>query len=176
LMATDSFLDRLEGIGIIKPEVAADLCATGPLGRASGVARDFRRDYPYGVYDRVDFAVPVCGDGDCLARMRLRQLEVGESLAIIKQLLSALPAGALTNCSTHRARPGSSACGYCEGPRGATLHWVSVGKDGLLWRWRIRPPSLVNWHTFPFATEGCAFQDFPVILASFGLSHAECDR
>ncbi|MEW6274423.1 MAG: NADH-quinone oxidoreductase subunit C [Bacillota bacterium] len=176
LLATDSFLDRLEGIGVVAPATAGDLSATGPVGRASGMDRDFRRDHPYAAYSRVQFAVPVCAEGDCLARMKVRQAEVEQSLAIVEQLLPELPAGALANNSRPELPAGGSACGYSEGPRGGTLHWVFTGEDGLLRRWRVRPPSLVNWHAYPVGTEGCAFQDFPIILASFGLSPAECDR
>ncbi|MGQ9824839.1 MAG: hydrogenase large subunit [Desulfotomaculales bacterium] len=176
LLATDSFLDRLEGIGVVAPAMAGDLGTTGPVGRASGVDRDFRRDHPYAAYFRVQFTVPVCAEGDCLARLKVRQAEVEQSLAIVEQLLPELPAGALINGARPELPAGGSACGYSEGPRGGTLHWVFAGEDGLLRRWRVRPPSLVNWHVYPVGTEGCAFQDFPIILASFGLSPAECDR
>jgi len=37
-------------------------------------------------------------------------------------------------------------------------------------------PSFVNWHGFHLAAEEFAFQDFPIIMATFGLSNAECDR
>jgi Ni,Fe-hydrogenase III large subunit len=43
-------------------------------------------------------------------------------------------------------------------------------------RYRITPPSFANWHGFHLAVENFAFQDFPIILASFGLSSAESDR
>jgi Ni,Fe-hydrogenase III large subunit len=43
-------------------------------------------------------------------------------------------------------------------------------------RWRVMPPSFTNWPALATAIEGFAFQDFPIILASFGLSVAESDR
>ena len=43
-------------------------------------------------------------------------------------------------------------------------------------RINITPPSFANWHGFHLAAENLAFQDFPIILASFGLSNAESDR
>jgi formate hydrogenlyase subunit 5 len=63
-----------------------------------------------------------------------------------------------------------------EAPLGAAFHWVRLDDDGALQRYRIAPPSFTNWHAFPLAAEKFAFQDFPIILASFGLSNAECDR
>ncbi len=176
LLNTDSFLDRLESIGILEAESALNLGATGPVGRASGVDRDWRRDHPYAAYDQVEFRVPMVNDGDGLARLKIRAAEVEESLSMVEQLLAKLPGGPVVNGAPLRLLPGAGATGACEGPRGASLHWVLAGENNRLWRLRLRTSSLMNWHVFPLATEGCAFQDFPIILASFGLSLAESDR
>ncbi|OAT86430.1 NADH-quinone oxidoreductase subunit C [Desulfotomaculum copahuensis] len=176
LLNTDSFLDRLENIGVLDVHDARNLCATGPVGRASGLDRDWRRDRPYAAYKRVDFEVPVETDGDGLARMKVRAAEVEQSLAVLARLAAELPAGPAVNDARPHLPEGVSACGWCEGPRGGTLHWVMAGENNQLWRYRMRTPSLANWHTYPHGTEGCAFQDFPIILASFGLSFAESDR
>jgi Ni,Fe-hydrogenase III large subunit len=176
LLSTDSFLDRLEGIGVLSPDAASDLGAIGPVGRASNMDRDFRRDHPYAAYNAVKFKVPTAADGDCLARMRMRHEEVEQSLSIIHQLSYLLPRGTCSNHAPVQVAHGAEAYGFCEGPRGNTMQWLKMGENGLIWRWRVRTPSLVNWHTYSMATEGSSFQDFPIILASFGLSHAECDR
>jgi Ni,Fe-hydrogenase III large subunit len=63
-----------------------------------------------------------------------------------------------------------------EAPLGAAFHWVRLGDGGVVRRYRITPPSFANLHAFSRAAENFAFQDFPIILASFGQSHAECDR
>ncbi|GAI27608.1 unnamed protein product [marine sediment metagenome] len=44
---------RTKGIGILSKEDAINYCALGPTARASGVARDVRKDSPYGAYDKV---------------------------------------------------------------------------------------------------------------------------
>jgi formate hydrogenlyase subunit 5 len=49
-------------------------------------------------------------------------------------------------------------------------------EGGIVARYRVTPPAFANWHGFHLAAENFAFQDFPIILASFGLSNAECDR
>jgi Ni,Fe-hydrogenase III large subunit len=66
--------------------------------------------------------------------------------------------------------------GWAEAPRGANFHWLRIGKDRTVERYRIMPPSFSNWHGFHLAAENFAFQDFPIILASFGLSATESDR
>jgi Ni,Fe-hydrogenase III large subunit len=53
---------------------------------------------------------------------------------------------------------------------------VRIDKDGRLARYRVTTPSFTNWHGFHLAAEDFAFQDFPIIMATFGLSNAECDR
>jgi Ni,Fe-hydrogenase III large subunit len=56
------------------------------------------------------------------------------------------------------------------------LHWVSLDENGLVERYHAITPSFSNWHGFHEAAEDFAFQDFPIILATFGLSATECDR
>jgi formate hydrogenlyase subunit 5 len=93
---------------------------------------------------------------------------------IIVQLGSTLPAGpVLAGPPAWRCGVGFSAV---EAPQGAAFHWLRLGDDGIVKRYRVTPPSFTNWHGFHLAAEDFAFQDFPIILASFGLSNAECDR
>jgi formate hydrogenlyase subunit 5 len=63
-----------------------------------------------------------------------------------------------------------------EAPSGAAFHWLRIDESGVVLRYRVTPPAFPNWHGFHLAAENFAFQDFPIILASFGLSNAECDR
>jgi formate hydrogenlyase subunit 5 len=63
-----------------------------------------------------------------------------------------------------------------EAPLGAAFHWLRLDGNGTVVRYRVTPPSFTNWHGFHLAAENFAFQDFPIILASFALSNAECDR
>src|SRR5262249_34667746 len=53
------FIDRMSGIGILTREEAISYGLTGPLLRATGVSYDVRKAYPYLVYDRFEFEVPV---------------------------------------------------------------------------------------------------------------------
>jgi Ni,Fe-hydrogenase III large subunit len=53
---------------------------------------------------------------------------------------------------------------------------VSVGDEGLIERYHAITPSFNNWLGFYMAAENFAFQDFPIILATWGLSATECDR
>jgi formate hydrogenlyase subunit 5 len=174
LRYSSSFLDRLEEVGVVSPEAARTYGLVGPIARASGLKGDIRKLRPYGAYDSVDFVAPTEEEGDGYARLRIFFREAEQSALIISQLLSNLPPGGLAAKLT-RMRAGA-ALGAAEAPSGAAFHWVRLTEDGLVARWRITPPSFPNWHGFHLAAEKFAFQDFPIILASFGLSNAECDR
>ncbi len=175
LFDSSSHRDRLEGTGILPPQDALAYCAVGPIGRASGVDRDLRRDHPYAAYAAVDFEVPVLQTGDALARARLRMAEAMQSLRIIDQVLDRLAAGSI--CSPAEQLPARQcALGWVESPRGESIHWLLIGEDDRLRRYRVRPASFANWQAFPLAVPGQnILTDFPVIEQSFGLSFAGAD-
>lgn len=96
------FMDRTCGVGVISKADAIAWSLTGPMARASGVARDLRKDFPYLCYKdnwdgngakAVQFKVPISHEGDCYARFRVRCEEMKESLSIIRQLIDHIPGG-----------------------------------------------------------------------------------
>jgi Ni,Fe-hydrogenase III large subunit/Ni,Fe-hydrogenase III component G len=174
LRYSSSFLDRLEEVGMVAKEYAHSYGLVGPIARASGVTRDIRKLFPYAAYDSVDFSVPVEQEGDGYARLRILFHEVEQSTAIIDQVLSSPPPGPVR--LDHIPLRAGAALAAVEAPLGAAFHWLRLEEDGIVARYRVTPPSFSNWHGFHLAAENFAFQDFPIILASFGLSNAECDR
>lgn len=174
LRYSSSFLDRLEGVGIVAQKSARTYGLVGPVARASGVARDIRKIFPYAAYDSVDFTVPLEPEGDGYARLRILFQEAEQSAAIVRSLLSSLPEGPIRE-SEIIPRAGAAHAAV-EAPFGAAFHWLRLDAKGKVIRYRLTPPSFPNWHGFHLAAENFAFQDFPIILASFGLSNAESDR
>lgn len=175
LQETSTFVDRLETTAFLKPAYAAEHNLVGPVGRASGIDHDVRRDHPYGAYPRVQLLVPVLSEGDAKARFVLHAMELEQSFAILAQLLETWPDDSAP-VPAPAVRSGS-ALGWAEAPGGETVHFVALDERGLVTRWRARPPAVVNWHPFAHAcASGNNLTDFPVIEASFGLSHAEFDR
>jgi len=69
-----------------------------------------------------------------------------------------------------------AAHGWAEAPAGGFFDWLRIDAEGRVLRWSAGTPGYRNWHAFHRAVEGNAFQDFPIIMASFGLSVAETDR
>lgn len=173
LVASSSFLDRIEEMGVLTPALATTYGTVGPVARGSGRQLDLRRHLPYGEYRRVPFDPPCEIEGDGYARMRVFFAEIRVSGRLLASCLETLPAGPVTVRCEVRA---GAAPGWVEAPTGGAFHWLEIGEDGDILRWSIRTAGFRNWHAFHRAIEGAAFQDFPIILASFGLSIAENDR
>ncbi len=173
LQFSSSFLDRLEEVGSVSAEDARNHGLVGPVARASGVVRDLRKAQPYSGYEEFEFDAPMEREGDGYARLRILFAEAGQSVKIMEQAVGALTSGPIhTPCNIKSG----AAVGLVEAPRGAAFHWVRLKEDGSVARYRIMPPSFANWHGFHFAIENFAFQDFPIIMATFDLSVAENDR
>jgi NADH-quinone oxidoreductase subunit D len=165
LVQTDSmFRRRTRGIGVMTREQAEACGVVGPTARASGVARDLRRDVPYAAY--VDHALNVVTDeaGDLEARIVVRVKELVESCGLIRRLINALPEGELTARMPRRI-PEGEAMMRVEAPRGELFYFVrSTGSDRPD-RVKVRTPSLPNIASVPLTAIGAQLADIPVLLA-----------
>ncbi len=174
LYRSNSFLDRLEEVGILPEPQATSYGVVGPVARASGINRDLRKALPYAGYENLEFTVPVEYDGDGFARLRILFEEAIQSVHIIHGAAGTLPSG--NTLALNRKVLSGPALGWAEAPRGAAFHWIDIGEDGKIKRYRLTTPSFNNWNGFHRAAEKFAFQDFPIIMATFDLSTAESDR
>jgi formate hydrogenlyase subunit 5 len=173
LETTSSFLDRIEGIGILREQQALEFGAVGPFARASGVASDLRVEQPYGSYARWKPQVASAREGDGYARLRVLCAELQASLQLVTEIAADLPAGAVRAAVPPRA---GEAIGWNEAPAGASLILLQLDEQGRCVSLRFTPPAFRNWQCFRLVTEDFAFQDFSIILATCGLSVAESDR
>ncbi len=172
---SSSFLDRVEGTGMIKKEIAEALGGTGPVAKASGVDRDLRRDHCYAVYPELLFLVPVFDEGDVESRLKVKIQEIYESLKLIHEAVEAMPQGP---CSMEPKplKPMKSTLGYTESPRGECFHWIATDREGKISRWKIHSPSFANWPLIEYAVLENIVPDFPVINKSMNLSYSGNDR
>jgi Ni,Fe-hydrogenase III large subunit/Ni,Fe-hydrogenase III component G len=137
LISSPSVADRIETTGRISNEIAKGLHVVGPVGRASGIDGDIRRDHPYAAYPELEFKVPVRKAGDVNARTLVRADEVYESIMLIQQALSSLPEGDIRTGVDQI--PDGCALGYTEAPRGETLYWVNISNCSID-RCKVRDP------------------------------------
>ena len=161
------FKQRTVDIGAVSAEDAMAWGFSGPMLRASGVAWDLRKAQPYGVYDRMDFDIPVGRNGDCWDRYLVRMLEMRESLRIMRQCLEQMPDGPIMAKLPRliRPRPGR-AWAAVEGPRGIYgAYAISDGTDQPF-RLKIHDPSFIHLQAVGALLPGHLLADTMAIMAS----------
>jgi membrane-bound hydrogenase subunit alpha len=155
---------RLKGVGVLSHEDAVAWCAVGPTSRASGVARDVRKDSPYAAYDRVPWKMITATEGDVFAKVVVRILEIYESVAIVKECLNHLPSGPI-DLELKGVPPGEG-IGVHEAPRGEVFHYVRSDGTNRPVRHKVRAPSFMNIPTCQTTIIGESISDATIILAS----------
>lgn len=174
----NNFINRIRTTGIIRPNTAFVLAMVGVGARASGLARDSRKDFGYGIYDELDFNVVTETAGDVEARIKVRIGEVYESLNLVRQVIKRLKSCTDTQLSTDlgtlKANIGS--WGISESARGDNLHWLMLDEEGRIDRLFVRSASYPNWPALTVAVQGDIIPDFPLINKSFELCYACLDR
>jgi NADH-quinone oxidoreductase subunit D len=93
------FYDRTRDVGVVSKEQAIAYSMTGPFLRSTGVEYDVRKAFPYHVYDRFDFEIPIGNRGDNYDRYLVRMEEMRQSIRIVEQAINDLPEGP-TNVDT----------------------------------------------------------------------------
>ena len=179
LTGNEIMLARTQGIGRVTPAQAINAGLTGPVLRACGVDYDLRKVDAYGFYGRMDFRVPLGDHGDTYDRYMIRILEMRESVKILAQAFRDLPAGAIMDPKAkqrgHRPKAGE-AYGRIEGPKGEIgFHLISDGSPNP-YRYRVRPPSLINLTLLEDMCLGHTLADSVVILGSIDIVLGEVDR
>jgi NADH-quinone oxidoreductase subunit D len=90
------WVDRTRDVGVLTKENAVGYSITGPLARSAGINYDVRKAFPYFVYDRIPFDVPLGERGDNYDRYLVRMEEMRQSIRICRQALKDMPGGAVT--------------------------------------------------------------------------------
>jgi len=87
------WVDRTRDVGVLTKEAALRYSITGPVARSAGINYDVRKAFPYFVYDRLEFIVPLGERGDNYDRYLVRMEEMRQSIRIIRQAMRDLPGG-----------------------------------------------------------------------------------
>ena len=166
---------RLQGVGVVTPEIATSIGLVGLAARASAVARDLR-PAAGGVFRDHPIEVCVEATGDCWARARVRMREIDRSLAWIAAVLEAHPQWEPSSPrSVPSLAPGQLAVTMVEGWRGEVVHALETGSDGRLIHYKVQDPSLRNWLGLALAVRENEISDFPICNKSFDLSYCGND-
>ena len=177
LAENEVLLARAKGVGILPKEMAIDICASGPVLRASGVKWDIRKVDPYSIYDRFEFDIPTGTVGDCYDRYRVRIEEMRQSLRIIKQAMEQIPPGEIRAKVPHLVRPpAGEAYAHIEAPKGELGFYLVSDNSIAPYRCHIRAPSLMNLTALRDMMIGWKIQDAIIIFGSIDITMGEVDR
>ena len=195
--------DRMIDVGIVSPENAVAWGVTGPSLRASGVAYDVRKAFPYGGYEKYTFDVPTRTEGDAYARFLVRLDEMEQSMRIIEQARKELDTpGPIMIADPKIAPPPKEAIAISmealihhfklvsesfrvppgdvyqaiESPRGELGYYVVSNGNNRPYRVRTRPPSMYNLQTLKAMAPGNLIADLVVMIGSLDPVFGEVDR
>jgi len=196
------FTERTQGIGVISAEDCARYGLSGPVIRGAGVAFDLRKARPYSGYEQYDFEVPTYDTGDIFGRYMVRMEEMRQSVRIVRQALSRLPAGPVLSDNRKFVPPPRSEIGVSmealihhfklwtegfnapresvfattESPRG--ILGVFLEGDGGPKPYRVHyvTPSFVNLQSMPLLTRQHFVADVVGIIGSIDIVLGDADR
>jgi NADH-quinone oxidoreductase subunit D len=179
LMSNEILMARCQGVGVLKPELAVNAGISGPMLRASGVNYDIRKVDHYGIYDRFKFRVPLGDHGDIFDRYMIRMLEMRESISILEQALKELPSGPIMDpkAKIRNFRPkAGEVYGRIEAPKGELGFYLISDGGPNPYRYRVRPPSLINLTVLEDMCLGSNVADVVLIFGSVDIVLGEVDR
>lgn len=172
----ENFQNRIRTTGIVRQQTAKDLAMVGVGARASGYAHDSRKDFDYGVYSSLNFAVRTQSGGDVAARLQQRLDELAESFSMVRQLIGMLQQEKAESLTVTMEFKAGEAYGISESARGSNFWYVAMDEAGMIDRVFIRSASYPNWPALTIAVQGDIIPDFPLINKSFELCYACIDR
>ena len=202
LDANPIFKQRTVGVGVITSEECRAYGVTGPILRATGVAWDLRRAFPYSGIEQYRFDIPIGRGGDVYDRYRVRIEEMKQSLHLVEQVAAAMPSGDyrsddLKVTPPPRARldqsmealihhfklftegfkvPPGEVYQAVESPRGELgMYLVSRG-DAKPWRLHVRAPSFAAVQALPVMLADSLIADTVATVASADPVLGDVDR
>ena len=179
------FISRTANVGVMSKETAINFGVTGPSLRGSGVARDVRKDQPFGIYDRFEFDIPVgSGEmgqlGDCWDRYHVRMREMRQSIRIVRQAIKDIPDGPFCDKKAFRAVKPKKGEAYAkvEGARGDVGFYVVSDGTNQPYRCKARGASFCNISVLDhLVSKGdCMLADLVAIIGSLDIVLGEVDR
>ncbi len=194
--------DRTIGVGALSREDALAWNVTGPSLRASGIAYDVRKAFPYCGYENYRFDVPARSEGDAYARFLVRLDEMDESMRIVEQVRKALRPGPVMTDDTKIFQPPKETIALSmealihhfkivsegfrvppgdvyqavEGPRGELAFYIVSDGGNRPYRIRTRPPSMYNLQALKGLAPGNLIADLVVMIGSLDPVFGEVDR
>jgi NADH-quinone oxidoreductase subunit D len=196
------FIERTKNIGVLTPEDAIRWGVTGPMLRASGVAHDLRKTFPYSGYEQYTFDIPTQTEGDTYARYLVRMEEMRQSLRIVQQALDHLPFGPVRSNNRKYVPPPRAEIGVSmealihhfklwtegfnapkgsvyvavESPRGELGVYLESDGGPKPYRVHWRTPSFANLQVLSLLAKGHLVADLVALIGTVDIVLGDVDR
>ncbi|HEV3482359.1 MAG TPA: NADH dehydrogenase (quinone) subunit D [Candidatus Acidoferrales bacterium] len=197
------WIGRTKGVGYLSAQDAIAMGVSGPLLRASGVAYDVRKAFPYSSYDEFDFNIQTQTAGDSYARYQVRVAEIRESIKIVHQAMEKIPSegpfraefpgiippsreemktsieGLIYHFKIFTegfAPPPGEVYQAIESPRGELGVFMVSDGSAKPYRVKFRAPSFVNLQSLPKLCEGRLLADVVACIGTTDIVLGEVDR
>lgn len=173
------FLARTVGVGVLTAEQAAGFGASGPVGRASGLDLDLRRDEPYLAYGQLDVPVVTRTAGDCRARFEVMLDQVYASLELADRCLDEVQRmRGPVNVRLPKVvkAPEGHTYAWTENPLGINGYYLVSRGEKTPWRMKLRTASYANVQALSSLLAGCLVPDLIAILGSMFFVVGDIDK
>jgi NADH-quinone oxidoreductase subunit D len=197
------WLKRTRGVGALPADVTVAYGLVGPIARASGVAYDVRRTFPYCGYETYDFDVPTGSAGDVYDRYLVRVEEMRQSVRIAKQAIARITPRGVYDIQDYRIVPPPKDKVYSEmegliqhfliysqgftvpqgesyvpveGPRGEHGFYIVSDGSNRPYRIKLRAPSFYACQGLPKMIEGGMIADVIAVIGSTDVVMGDVDR
>ena len=171
------WVQRTRNVGVLTPEDAIDMGATGPVLRGSGIKWDIRKAFPYAAYDQFQFDIPIGERGDTYDRYLVRMEEMRQARRIILQAVESIPEGPiLARVGKVIKPPPGEVYHSIEAPKGELGYYIVSDGTTQPYRLRIRPPSFINLEVFDKMVRGHLVADVVAIIGTLDIVLGEVDR
>ena len=175
LWNTPSVMGRFEGTGVVPLITAKELGLVGPAGRACGLKRDVRVNFPFAGYKFGKFTAVSAETGDVYARTLMRWQEIEQSAKFVEEELNKLSHGELKQPLSGLLLPNQFTASLTEGWRGEVCHTAITNKQGKFLHYGVIDPSFHNWIGLALSVRNEDIYDFPLCNKSFNLSYCGHD-
>jgi len=166
-------------IAVLDRMKAEDYGASGPVGRASGIPLDLRRDDPYLAYAHLDVAVHTDSRGDASARFGAFAEDVRTAVELARECaLAARPMSGPVDVRLPKVvrAPEGRTYTWTENPSGINGYLLVSTGGPAPWRMKIRTASFAHVQALAVALPGTPVDHLPLALASFFFVTGDVDR
>ncbi|MEO3766326.1 NADH-quinone oxidoreductase subunit D [Streptomyces sp. B8F3] len=182
VLGNEIFRGRTRGVGVLPPQTVHAYGVSGPIGRASGVDFDLRRDEPYLAYGELGGTLRVVTreEGDCLARFEVLLAQTHNSLDLADACLdrlAELPPGPVNQRLPKVLKaPEGETYAWTENPLGLNGYYLVSKGEKTPYRLKLRSASYNNIQVLTELLPGTLVADMVAILGSMFFVVGDIDK